>query len=59
MAAELGRPLLVGVGVVAVGLRGELSCSVPGSGVGSLGRLYWLTRESSMFTSVTALLPLL
>lgn len=59
MAAELGRLLVVGVGVMVLGLRGELSCSVPRSGVASLGRLYWLTRESSMVTSVTAMLPLL
>lgn len=52
MVTELGIPLVAGE--VVVGLRGELSGSPP-----SLGRLNWLTRDSSMLSSVVrALLPL-
>lgn len=52
MVTELGRPLLAGA--MVVGLRGELSGRPP-----SLGRLNWLTRDSSKLSSVVrALLAL-
>ncbi|KAG7283812.1 LOW QUALITY PROTEIN: hypothetical protein CRUP_033999 [Coryphaenoides rupestris] len=54
MATELGTPLFVAAAGGGGGLRAEVSvgCSAP-----SLGRLYWLTRDSSRVSSVVTALP--
>lgn len=57
MVTELGMPLVVGETVV--GLSGELSGRPLITSGPSLGRLNWLTRDSSMLSSVVmALLTL-